>query len=77
MAGVETVTLLESEIPAHTHLVGAQNTPLGGVPTPAGNRLNRPASGNLYNVAGPAAVAMAPEEVAPAETSRLCRCQLG
>ena len=52
--GTETVTLLQSEIPAHNHLVGAQNTPLGGVATPAGNTLNRPASGNLYNVAGPA-----------------------
>src|SRR6476660_3833129 len=64
--GSQTVTLLESEIPAHNHLVGAQNTPLGGVATPAGNTLNRPASGNLYNVASPAPVAMSPEELAPA-----------
>ena len=47
-------------------MVGAQNTPLGGVATPAGNTLNRPASGNLYNVANQAPVAMAPEELAPA-----------
>jgi microcystin-dependent protein len=52
--GADTVTLLESEIPAHNHLVGAQNT------------LNRPASGNLYNAVGPAPVAMSPEELAPA-----------
>ena len=64
--GTETATLLQTEIPAHNHLVGAQNTPLGGVATPAGNTLNRPASGNLYNVASPAPVAMSPEELAPA-----------
>jgi microcystin-dependent protein len=64
--GTETVALLQSEIPVHNHLVGAQSTPLGGVATPAGNTLNRPASGNLYNTAGPAPVAMAPEELAPA-----------
>jgi microcystin-dependent protein len=64
--GAEAVTLLESEIPAHNHLVGAQNTPLGGVATPAGNTLNRPASGNLYNAAGPAPVAMSPQGLAPA-----------
>jgi microcystin-dependent protein len=64
--GTESVTLLESEIPAHNHLIGAQNTPLGGVATPAGNTLNRPASGNLYSVASPAPVAMSPEELAPA-----------
>jgi microcystin-dependent protein len=63
--GTDTVTLLESEIPTHNHLVGAQNTPLGGVATPAGNTLNRPASGNLYNIAGPAPVAMSPQELAP------------
>lgn len=64
--GSETVTLLESEIPSHNHFVGAQTTPLGGVTTPAGNTLSRPASGNLYNLANPALVAMAPEALAPA-----------
>jgi len=64
--GAETVSLLESEIPTHKHLVGAQNTPLGGVTSPAGNTLNRPASGNLYNIANPTPVAMAPEGLAPA-----------
>jgi microcystin-dependent protein len=46
--------------------VGAQTTPLGGVTTPAGNTLSRPASGNLYNLANPALVAMAPEALSPA-----------
>lgn len=64
-SGSETITLLESEISAHNHFVGAQNIPLGGVVAPAGNTLNRPASGNLYNLAGPALVAMAPEVLAP------------
>jgi microcystin-dependent protein len=64
--GAESVALLESEIPAHNHSIGAQNTPLGGVATPGGNTLNRPASGNLYNVANPAPTAMSPEGLAPA-----------
>jgi microcystin-dependent protein len=58
--GTETVTLLESEIPAHNHQVGAQAVPLGGVGTPEGNTLSRPGSGNLYNDANPAKVAMSP-----------------
>jgi len=64
--GSETVSLLESEIPAHTHTLGAQNLPLGGVAVPAGNVLNRPASGNLYTTGSPPIVAMAPEGIAPA-----------
>ena len=36
--GAETVTLLQSEIPAHTHTLSAFNT-LGDSPTPAGNSL--------------------------------------
>jgi microcystin-dependent protein len=49
MAGVETVALLESEIPVHTHTVGAQNVPLGTLATPAANTTySRPASGNLF-----------------------------
>jgi microcystin-dependent protein len=48
MGGSQFVTLIESEMPAHSHTVGAQNNPLGGVATPTGNTLNRPASGNLF-----------------------------
>ena len=65
--GLETVSLLESEIPAHNHQVGTQNIPLGGVVAPAADAtLNRPASGNLFNVANPAPVAMASQGLAPA-----------
>ena len=64
--GSETVTLLQSEIPVHSHAMMAQNTPLGGVAAPAGKTLNRPASGKLYDNAEPSAVAMAPEALAPA-----------
>src|SRR6266511_362368 len=64
--GSETVTLLESEIPAHSHVLMGQNTPLGGVAAPAGKTLNRPTSGNLYEDAAPSGVAMAPEALAPA-----------
>jgi microcystin-dependent protein len=61
--GEQTVTLLETEIPSHSHSVGAQNIALGGVATPAGNTLNRPASGNLYNLASPSPVAMSPQAI--------------
>jgi microcystin-dependent protein len=66
-SGVEFVTLLESEIPAHTHFVGAQNNPLGGIaqPGPAAT-LNRPASGNLFNLASPTPTMMAFQEIAVA-----------
>ena len=64
--GSDTVTLLESEIPSHAHALGAQNIALGGVTIPAGNVLNRPASGNLFNTVNPSIVPMASEGVAPA-----------
>jgi microcystin-dependent protein len=64
--GSETVTLLESEIPSHSHSLGAQNIALGGVTSGAGAVLNRPASGNLYDATSPQLVPMAPEALAPA-----------
>ncbi|MEP7148789.1 MAG: tail fiber protein [Acidobacteriota bacterium] len=64
--GSETVTLVQNQIPTHTHMLGAQNVPLGGVASPAGNVLNRPASGNLYGTINPVPVPMSPEGVAPA-----------
>lgn len=63
--GSDTVTLLESEIPAHSHSLGAQNIPLGGVATPSGNTLNRPASGFLFDTSNPTA-AMSNQAIAPA-----------
>ena len=64
--GSEFVSLLESEIPGHNHSMNAQSVPLGSVITPAGNTFTRPASGNLFNKAGPVVAAMAPETLAPA-----------
>lgn len=66
--GSETVSLLESEIPAHSHSLGAQNIALGGSVSPTGNTLNRPASGFLFTAGSPTPplVSMAPEALAPA-----------
>src|SRR3954454_13766875 len=62
VGGTETVSLLESEMPAHNHVVGGQTIPLGGMTVPAYiTTLNRPSSGNLYNVAGPAPVSFSPQ----------------
>jgi microcystin-dependent protein len=68
MAGTETVTLLESEIPSHSHTAGAQTLPLGSVAVPTGATLGRPASGNLYYdpPGAPVLVAMDPNTLAPA-----------
>ena len=64
IGGAESVTLLISEIPLHTHLVGAQNVPLGPVAAPTNTAtLSRPASGNLYNLAGPVQTPMAFQKI--------------
>ena len=64
MSGSQFVTLLESEMPAHTHFVMAQNIALGGVAQPAATTtLNRPASGNLFNLASPTPTPMAFQEI--------------
>ena len=60
--GTPAVTLLASEMPAHTHAVGAQTNRLGDVAAPAGTTLGHPASGNLYVTGGnPSLVAMSPQ----------------
>jgi microcystin-dependent protein len=64
--GSETVSLLESEIPNHSHNLMAQSIPLGGSASPAGNSFNRPASGNLYSASNANLVQMAGEALAPA-----------
>src|SRR5437773_7747645 len=56
--GSETVTLLESEIPAHSHAMMAQNVPLGSLTSAAGNTFTHPASGNLFNKVNPVVVNM-------------------
>src|SRR6266851_1279024 len=52
MSGSQTVTLIQSEMPAHSHSVGAQTTPLSAVAVPTGGTLSHPASGNLYFTPG-------------------------
>jgi microcystin-dependent protein len=50
--GSETVTLLQSEIPSHSHNVLAQNAP-GNRTNPSGNSFARLASGNVYIAGSP------------------------
>src|SRR5918998_124085 len=62
--GSETVTLLESEIPAHSHTLRGSNT-VADSPAPAGNTVAR--FGNAYQTTVNAnLVAMAPEALPPA-----------
>ena len=65
--GSETVTLLESEIPHHTHVVQAANFP-GDVQSPtASTALGRSSGGNAYQSNTSAGlVDMGPEALAPA-----------
>jgi microcystin-dependent protein len=67
MSGTETVTLLESEIPAHTHAIQAANFPADiQAPTPT-VALARSSGGNAYQSAtGTNLVQMAPQSLAPA-----------
>ena len=67
VGGAETVTLLEPEVPSHSHSLGAQTVPLGGTAVPsATTTLTRPASGNLYGTVNPSPTAMAVGALAPA-----------
>ena len=72
IGGSETVTLLQSEIPAHSHLMMAANLP-SDQGAPASTRaLARSANASAY-VAGtpaPTTVQMAPETLAPAGSSQ-------
>lgn len=64
--GSATVTLLESEIPSHTHAVTAATTPLGTVAMPSSAvGYSRPASGNAYGAAG-AQTTMSPQALTAA-----------
>lgn len=65
--GSETVTLLESEMPAHSHSAIATNA-IGNLNDAANVVLSRPFGGGvLYKLpAGAALVSMAPESLAPA-----------
>jgi microcystin-dependent protein len=66
MGGSEFVTLLESEIPAHTHTLRANNNS-GDTPLPANNTLARFATLNVYQqTTNQNLVPMAPQALPPA-----------
>jgi microcystin-dependent protein len=64
--GSQTVTLLESEMPVHTHTLRGSNA-TGDNPAPGGNTLARPSNTNIYQQNSSAnLVQMAPEALPPA-----------
>lgn len=64
--GSETVTLLESEIPAHSHALMSLGAPANRT-SPVGNTIGRPSAGTAFvPPTGAPLVAMAPEALAPA-----------
>lgn len=64
--GSETVTLLESEIPAHAHAMRAHDLDLGELNAPAANRsLAKTANATAY-VAAANLVSLAPQTLSPA-----------
>jgi len=64
--GSETVSLLESEIPAHSHAMRASND-AATTNAPAGATISRPfgRGNNIFNAAVANLVSMAPETLAP------------
>ena len=68
--GSDTVTLLQSEIPAHAHQLRG-NSATGDNPTPGANSFARSASTQVYqSTTNSGLVAMAPEALAPAGGDR-------
>jgi microcystin-dependent protein len=64
--GSETVTLLESEIPAHAHILAAVSQP-GDLADPTGRSIARAATGNPFQTATNSnLVQMSPQALAPA-----------
>jgi microcystin-dependent protein len=67
MGGSETVTLLESEIPAHSHGLMTAVQDFGDLGAPASNRaLSKSGKGSGYKANPQPNVLMAPETIAPA-----------
>lgn len=60
MGGSETVTLLESEIPAHTHTLRVQTT-VGDASLPTGNSIARASGATPFKAPGGAVAMMAPQ----------------
>lgn len=63
--GSETVTLLESEIPSHSHTLQAQGA-VADAQDPAGNSFARVSGATPYALPGGARTAMSPQALAPA-----------
>jgi microcystin-dependent protein len=63
--GAETVTLLQSEIAAHSHSLVASTQP-GEDPSPGGEALGRSVGASLYQTSGAGLSAMAPQALSPA-----------
>lgn len=63
--GSEVVTLLESEIPSHSHTLLAAND-FGDVNVPTGNALGRSTGAAVYGASGPPLVSLNASTVAPA-----------
>ncbi|MGZ8843279.1 MAG: phage tail protein [Pyrinomonadaceae bacterium] len=66
MSGSETITLLESEIPLHTHTLQAFATPADLKEPQAGAVLTRSNNGAIYNTTISNFVTMAPQALTPA-----------
>lgn len=65
-AGSETVTLLESEIPAHSHALVSLGAPANRT-SPVGNTIGRPSAGSAFvPPAGAPIVSMSDQALAPA-----------
>lgn len=63
--GSETVTLLQSEIPAHSHAIMAQTNPANSK-TPTNNSLARPVGGLTFAPPSGNLASLAPQALAPA-----------
>ncbi len=63
--GSETVTLLESEIPSHSHPINSSNI-LSTQTNPALASIGRSTPNSVYVTGGPNLTSMAPETIAPA-----------
>jgi microcystin-dependent protein len=69
-SGTETVTLLESEMPAHPHALRAATDPANAqIPSPALS-LSRASGGNAYSVTTTGLMPMSPNALAPAGGSQ-------
>jgi len=64
MGGSETVTLSESELPAHSHAMMAQSA-LATSKTPTGNTLARPGKGQTFAPSSANVVTLASQALAP------------